>query len=111
MAPNLSLGVPPMSPYAAAGPPRVLIVAGHLVVDPATRAAYLRDCEDVVRLARAAPGCLDFALSPDLLDPGRINVHERWASSEELAAFRGSGPSGEQQQAILSATVEEYAVR
>ena len=88
----------------------MLIVAGHLVVDPASRAAYLRDCEDVVRLARAAPGCLDFALSPDLLDPGRINVHERWASSEELAAFRGSGPSGEQQQAVLSASVADYEV-
>ncbi|MCW2814136.1 MAG: hypothetical protein JWN84_1591 [Nocardioides sp.] len=99
-----------MSPYAGTGRPRVLIVAGHLVVDPTARTSYLRDCEEVVRLARAAPGCLDFALSPDLLEPGRINVHERWASREELAAFRGSGPSGEQQQAVLGADVQEYDV-
>lgn len=88
----------------------MIIVAGHLVVDPAARAAYLVECEEVVRLARAADGCLDFALSPDLLDAGRINVHERWASASELHAFRGSGPSGEQRTAILDASVSEYDV-
>lgn len=86
----------------------MIIVAGHLVVDPASRAAYLLDCQQVVRLAREAPGCLDFALGADLLDLGRVNVLERWESRELLDAFRGSGPSGEQQQAILSASVAEY---
>ena len=88
----------------------MIIVAGHLEVDPAAREPYLRDCEQVVRLARDAAGCLDFALSADLLSPGRVNVHERWASRADLDAFRGSGPTGEQQAAILGASVEEYDV-
>jgi quinol monooxygenase YgiN len=88
----------------------VIVVAGHLTVDPAARAAYLLDCQEVVRLARAAPGCLDFALGADLVDPGRVNVFERWASRAELEAFRGSGPSSAQQDAIVAAAVEEYAV-
>ena len=88
----------------------MIIVAGHLTVDPAGRDSYLDGCAQVVRLARQAAGCLDFALSPDLVDDGRINVHERWASRAELDAFRGSGPSGEQQDAILDARVEEYDV-
>lgn len=86
----------------------VIIVAGHLVVDAATRADYLRGCDQVVRLASAAPGCLDFAISPDLLDDARINIYERWESRAELEAFRGSGPSDEQKHAIVSADVREF---
>lgn len=88
----------------------MVIVSGHLCVDRADRAAYLEGCRAVVELARAAPGCLDFAISPDLLDEGRINIHERWASSSDVEAFRGSGPSGEQQAALTAAFVAEYDV-
>ena len=88
----------------------MIIVAGHLVVAPEDRAAYLDGCTQVVSLARAASGCHDFAVSPDLLDPTRINVFESWATREQLEEFRGSGPSDEQQSAIISAFVEEYDV-
>jgi quinol monooxygenase YgiN len=88
----------------------MLIVAGHLIVDPDERSAFLDDAATAVRLARAARGCLDFSLSADLLDPGRINILERWESREDVVAFRGSGPSGEQQAAIRDAQVAEYEV-
>ena len=68
----------------------MIIVAGHMQVEPDGRASYLKGCRDVVRLARAADECLDFALSPDLLDPGRINVSERWQTLAAVEAFRGS---------------------
>jgi len=48
-----------------------VVVAGHLMVDPADRTAYLEDCRSVVQEARQAEGCLDFAISADLIDPGR----------------------------------------
>ncbi len=88
----------------------MIIVAGHLLVEAMDRPDYLRGCEQVVRLARTADGCLDFAISPDLLDPERINIHERWASRPQLEAFRGSGPDEGQTAAMKSATVEEYDV-
>jgi quinol monooxygenase YgiN len=88
----------------------VVIVAGHLVVDPLEREAYLAGCSSVVEQARRAPGCLDFALGADLLDPGRINVLERWESPAAVEAFRGSGPSDDQSAAIVSASVAEYDV-
>jgi quinol monooxygenase YgiN len=91
------------------GMPHV-IVAGHLFVEPSARAAYLAGCVDVVRQARAAPGCLDFAISGDLLDAGRINVYERWESQSAVEAFRGSGPSDEQAAVVTSASVAEYDV-
>ncbi len=46
----------------------------------------------------------------DLLDPGRINVHERWESQAAVEAFRGSGPSDEQGAAVRDASVAEYDV-
>ena len=88
----------------------MVIVAGHIVVDPARREAYLADCVEVVEAARRAPGCLDFAITADLVDPGRIVVLERWATQADVEAFRGSGPADEQSAAVLSASVAEYDV-
>ncbi len=74
----------------------LVIVAGHIIVDPSMRDDYLSGCIDVVRQACASAGCLDFALSADLLDAGRINILERWESQDAVEAFRGSGVDGEQ---------------
>ena len=65
----------------------MLIIAGWLRVEPDARDRYLQECRQVVALARAAPGCLDFSLSADLLDPARINVYERWAGDERPIQF------------------------
>jgi heme-degrading monooxygenase HmoA len=46
-------------------------------------------------MAREAPGCLDFAQSPDPLEPDRINVFERWESDAALQAFRDLPSDGE----------------
>ena len=88
----------------------MVIVAGQLVVDPEQRARYLATCTDVVEQARRAAGCLDFAISADLVDASRINVFERWESRAAVKAFRGSGPSDEQRDAMLSASISEYDV-
>ncbi len=88
----------------------MVIVAGQIFVDPAERERYLVGCAEVVEQARRAPGCLDFAITADLIDPGRINVFERWQTQEAVQAFRGSGPSQEQSAAMLSASVAEYDV-
>ena len=64
----------PMSSGGSAGQRAMVIVSGFLHVRPDLRAAYLGGCRAVVEQARSSPGCLDFALSPDLLDPGRVNI-------------------------------------
>ena len=88
----------------------MVIVAGHVVVDPQQRDDYLSGCVEVVRQARRAAGCLDFSLSADLLEPGRVNIFERWESQAAVDAFRGRGPSDEQGAAIRAASVAEYDV-
>ncbi len=88
----------------------VIIVAGFLRVRPEERASYLIGCAEVIRAARATSGCIDFHLSADPIEPGRINIFEQWDTVEAVEAFRGSGPSGEQQVAVVDASVAQYAI-
>ena len=67
----------------------MILVAGALFVDPAGREDYLGGCRVIVEQARRTEGCLDFALSPDLVDPRWINVYERWTDEQALMRFRG----------------------
>ena len=88
----------------------MVIVAGAVHVDPAARAAYLADCQELITQARGTAGCLDFHLTADPLEADRINVFEQWESVAAVEAFRGSGPSGPQQEAIRSATVWQHQI-
>jgi len=89
---------------------QVLIVAGSMYVDPEDRDNYLAGCLEVVTAARDASGCLDFTISGDLVEPGRINVYERWETEEQLLTFRGAGPTEEQQVAIRDAKIYRYEI-
>lgn len=56
----------------------MVIVAGHITVEPQQRKSYLAGCVRIVDQARRAVGCLDVAICADLVDPGRVNIFERW---------------------------------
>lgn len=88
----------------------MIVVAGALYVDASVRDDYLAGCRSVVEQARTTDGCLDFAISADLLDTRRINVHERWADEGALLRFRSSGPSDNQNDAIQHADVKEFRI-
>lgn len=88
----------------------MIIVAGRIHVAADGRDAYVDGCASVVGQARAAAGCLDFALSADVVDPTRINVFERWDSRAALSVFRGEGEPPEDLPAIESADVLEFEV-
>jgi quinol monooxygenase YgiN len=88
-----------------------IIVSGTLHVAPAQRAAYLQARVPILEHARQAPGCLDFSLSADLLDPGRVNVYERWRSREDLLAYRaGGGPELDDRIPLQAADVELHHI-
>jgi quinol monooxygenase YgiN len=88
----------------------MIIVAGHVTVDPEQRESYLAGFASVVEKARQADGCLDFAMAADLLDPGRLNLFERWASREAVEAFRRKAPRHRHRAAMRSVSVAEYDV-
>jgi len=89
----------------------MIIIAGTLRLHPADRATYLEKVADITRLARSAPGCADFSQAPDPLDPGRINVYERWESDDQLHLFRtGETPSPDGLPPLLSADVRKFRI-
>jgi hypothetical protein len=63
----------------------MVIVAGHITVDPERRESYLAGSMSVVERARRADGCLDSAITADLLDPSRVNLFERSLSDPRRA--------------------------
>ncbi len=88
----------------------MIIVAGHLKVRHEDRPAFLTGSAEAVRQARAARGCRDFSVSPDPVDPGRVNVFELWDDRDSLLGFRGEGPDDGLGSLIVAAEVAEYDV-
>ncbi len=88
----------------------MLILAGHIEVDPDDRDEAVAVMRDLVTRARDAPGCLDLAITADPIDPGRVNIFERWGSQEALETFPGNAPGNEQGAAMLSASAAEYDI-
>lgn len=88
----------------------MLIIAGHLVVAEPDRDRFVEDCREVVVAARVAPGCQDFSITADTVDPTRINIHERWDSEAELLAFRGDDPSSGSEVSITGGEVRRYLI-
>jgi quinol monooxygenase YgiN len=88
----------------------LIIIAGTLRMDPSDRDRYLSEVGQVTRLARTAPGCLDFVQAADRLDATRINVYERWDSDEHLHQFRTAGGPVLDLPPLQSATVRKYRI-
>jgi len=88
----------------------VLIIAGHLLVEPRDRATFLEANRGVALHARSTLGCLDFVQAADPLDEGRINIFERWETEADLLSFRGDGRPSEGSPPILVAHVTRYDV-
>jgi quinol monooxygenase YgiN len=84
----------------------MLIVSGRLYVTPGQREAFLAISHTSMIEARRAPGCRDFVVAADPIEPDRVNVYEEWDSADQLEAFRGDGPG-----ASLAGLIERVAVR
>jgi quinol monooxygenase YgiN len=88
----------------------VVIVAGRIYVSSGRREAFLGSSRSAVVEARGAPGCRDFVVAADPIEPDRVNVHEEWDFESELEAFRGAGPGPELIQLIQHAEVSRHRV-
>ena len=88
----------------------MIIVAGQLYVRPGARAEFLARSAAAMREARRTPGCHDFVVAADPLEPDRVNVFEVWTDRAVLVAFRGSGPGDDLSPLIVRAAVAEHVV-
>lgn len=88
----------------------MIIVSGTIHVRSGARNDFLRQSAEAVSAARQTPGCIDFAVSADTVDPDRVNVYEAWDSEPSLLAFRGEGPGADLSSFIVSASVRRHVV-
>ena len=88
----------------------MVIVAGHITVEPQQRESHLAGCVRIVGQPRRAVDCLDVAICADLVDPGHVNIFERWESQAALETFRSSGPDTEERPGMLTVSVQEYDI-
>lgn len=64
----------------------MVIVGGRFEVDPDQREAFLAGRVAAMRASRAEAGCLEYTLSADPIEPGRVVLFERWESQAALDA-------------------------
>jgi quinol monooxygenase YgiN len=93
----------------------VIIVAGHVELDPARRDAALRAASELFAATRAQAGCLDYVWCADPAIASRVWVYERWSDTASLAAHL-AGPCYRSMLAALgqgglrSADVAKYRI-
>jgi quinol monooxygenase YgiN len=86
----------------------MIIVCGSLQAHPGRREDLLELSKFAVVAARNTQGCVDFAVSPDLIDPDRVNIFEQWTNADALRAFREDGPGEDTSGLIQAFDVREY---
>jgi quinol monooxygenase YgiN len=64
----------------------MLIVAGEIEIDPAKREEAIAAAREMMAATRREPGCISYAFSADLADPGRFRIFEEWQSQAALDA-------------------------
>jgi quinol monooxygenase YgiN len=88
----------------------MIIMSGRIRLRPGARDQFLAQSRDAIERARRTPGCLDFVVAADPLDPDRANVYEEWESEAALLAFRGDGPGPALGSLIAGAQVRRHVV-
>lgn len=63
----------------------MIVIEGTVRIPPANIEAARPVMEQMIRASRAEPGCIEYAYSIDVLDPGLVRILERWESREALA--------------------------
>lgn len=88
----------------------MLIIAGRLTVKAQDRARFLDAHDDLIRRARAHPGCLDLVIAADPIEQDRVNTFEHWESEEHLASWRSSADPPKDAPRFLGGDVRKYQI-
>lgn len=88
----------------------MIIIAGAIHLKTGQRERFIALSSAAIVAARAAEGCLDFAVAADPVDESRVNIFERWESEAALERFRGEGMDEDHSSMIASAKVGRYQV-
>lgn len=89
----------------------MIVIEGTVRVPPEQVEAARPAMEKMIRASRAEAGCLDYAYSADLLDPGLIRVAERWESREALAAHFKTSHMAEWRAQFATFSITDRSLR
>ncbi len=64
----------------------MLVITGNISVDPSKRDEITTAAIEMMKATRAEPGCIDYALTWDLVEEGVIRVIEQWEDQAALDA-------------------------
>jgi quinol monooxygenase YgiN len=64
----------------------MIIVQGVFRVMADDREQYLAESLETQRVSRSEPGCIEYVVGADPLDPQRVVLSERWATRADLDA-------------------------
>jgi len=89
----------------------MLVIAGHVKIDPAARDAGVAASVEMMRDTRAESGCISYTFSEDLEEPGTFRIFEEWESQEALDAHFASPHMAKFQGVVGSLGVREMKVQ
>lgn len=89
----------------------MIVVAGHVRVDPANRAAALAAIRAVVAGTRQEPGNVTYTFAADFDDESTFHVFEVWESAEALEAHFGTPHVAEFARAARAFGVREMQIQ
>ena len=64
----------------------MIVIAGHLTIDPAKRDEALAAMRECIEATRAEEGNVAYLFSEDVTEPNRINITEIWQDNDALTA-------------------------
>ena len=92
----------------------MLIIAGRFEVEPTRRDEFIAGKVAGMRESRAEAGCIEYVMSADPIEPGRVHLYERWESKEHLAPHlarvRAPEPENPDVVPVLSADIQQYEI-
>jgi len=62
----------------------MVIIQGTFRVAPGDREAFIAQSADTMTVVRTEPGCLEYVMAADPLEPDRVILSERWESRDHL---------------------------
>jgi quinol monooxygenase YgiN len=83
----------------------MLIIAGHIHVDPADGAQFLADLKELAVAARKRPGNSAYDVAMEDPQAGRLLLSERWTDQAALSAHLDAA------ETLRSSTVGRYGCR
>ncbi len=86
------------------------IIAGKIHVAPERRDEHVASMAAFVEATRSEPGCLDFSITADPVEAGRVDLLERWAPNDQLRAFQARAEPPDLDTEVLGEDVTLYEI-